>query len=198
MGASDFGYRLARQFGLNVRETRAGLVPFVFSGTARELMERLSGISLYAALSTSHVTFADGVLFTHRGLSGPAALQLSSYWEPGSDIRLNLLPEHDAVSLLLEAKVAQPKALMRTVLSAILPRALVLALEPLWWQDSAEVPLAEISGDILRQVADHLHEWTLRPAATEGWVVSIPMNCPRKPWSANGNPVFTASVKSWM
>jgi predicted flavoprotein YhiN len=148
MGASDFGYRLARQFGLNVRETRAGLVPFVFSGTARELMERLSGISLYAALSISHVTFADGVLFTHRGLSGPAALQLSSYWEPGSDIRLNLLPEHDAVSLLLEAKVAQPKALMRTVLSAILPRALVLALEPLWWQDSAEVPLAEISGDM--------------------------------------------------
>jgi predicted Rossmann fold flavoprotein len=169
MGASDFGYRLARQFGLNVRETRAGLVPFVFSGAARELMERLSGISLHAALSTSHVTFADGVLFTHRGLSGPAALQLSSYWEPGNDIRLNLLPEYDAASLLLEAKAAQPKALMRTVLSAVLPRALVLALEPLWWQDSAEMPLAEIPGDVLRQVANHLHEWTLRPAATEGY-----------------------------
>ena len=169
MGASDFGYRLARQFGLKVRETRAGLVPFVFSGAAQELMERLSGISLHAALSTSHVTFADAVLFTHRGLSGPAALQLSSYWEPGSDIQLNLLPEHDAASLLLKAKAAQPKALMRTVLSAVLPRALVLALEPLWWQDSAEVPLAEIPGDVLGQVANLLHDWTLRPAATEGY-----------------------------
>jgi len=169
MGASDFGYRLARQFGLNLRETRAGLVPFVFSGAVQELMERLSGISLHAALSTSHVTFADGVLFTHRGLSGPAALQLSSYWDPGSDIRLNLLPEHDATSLLLEAKVAQPKALMRTVLSTILPRALVLELEPLWWQESAQVPLAEIPGDVLRQVANLLHDWTLRPAATEGY-----------------------------
>jgi len=169
MGASDLGYRLARQFGLRVRDTRAALVPFTFSGAMHELTGRLSGISLCAALSTLDVTFTGDVLFTHRGLSGPAALQLSSYWTPGNDIRLNLLPEHDAVALLLEAKAAQPKALLRTVLSAVLPRALVLELERSWWQASAEQPLAEISDDVLRDTAKHLNDWAVRPAATEGY-----------------------------
>ena len=111
MGATDFGYRLARQFGLQVRDATAGLVPFTFSGAMHELMQRLSGLSLPATLSnnSTSVSFTEGILFTHRGLSGPAALQLSSYWQPGDVIRLNLLPEQDATELLLSAKKVSRK-----------------------------------------------------------------------------------------
>lgn len=169
MGASDIGYRLARQFGLRVCETRAGLVPFTFSGALHEMTGRLAGISLCVTLSLPDVTFTGDILFTHRGLSGPAALQLSSYWLPGTDIRLNLLPEHDAVSMLLKAKAMQPGALLRTVLSAVLPRALVLELQQLYWLTAAEKPLTEISNDTLRQLAQQLQDWVLRPATTEGY-----------------------------
>jgi len=171
MGASDFGYCLARQFGLRVLETRAALVPFTFSGAMHELTERLSGVSVHAALSTGDlaVSFTENILFTHRGLSGPAALQLSSYWLPGDEVRVNLLPECDAETLLLSAKVAQPKALLRTVLAEVLPRALVLELQQLLWPVAAETSLTEISDALLRAVASQLHDWVLKPAATEGY-----------------------------
>jgi predicted Rossmann fold flavoprotein len=169
MGASDFGYRLARQFGLSVRDTRAGLVPFTFSGAMQELTERLSGVSLRATLRACGATFTENILFTHRGLSGPAALQLSSYWMPGNEIRLNLLPQQEAASILLQAKVTQPKVVLRTVLAEALPRALVLELQSLCWPELAAKPLAEISDDVLRRVAKRLHDWALRPAATEGY-----------------------------
>ncbi len=169
MGATDFGYRLAKQFGLKVRATRAGLVPFTFTGTMGVVMERLAGVSLRATLEVGGTSFTENILFTHRGLSGPAALQLSSYWQPGEDITLNLLPEHDAETLLLEFKGSQPKVLLRTVLSEVLPRALVMELEPLCWQTSAQKPLAEISDTVLKQVAKQLNVWMLRPAGTEGY-----------------------------
>lgn len=169
MGASGFGYRLARQFGLQVRNTRAGLVPFTFTGPMQEMFARLSGVSLRAAVKTDGITFTGNVLFTHRGLSGPAALQLSSYWKPSTDIHLNLLPEHDAAKLLLEAKAEQPKTVLRTVLSDIIPRALVLELQSFNWEASAEKPLAEIPDNFLRQIADQLNDWVLRPSGTEGY-----------------------------
>ncbi len=169
MGATDFGYRLARQFGLNVHPTRAGLVPFTFSGALDELMERLSGVSLPVTIGTRDVTFTESVLFTHRGLSGPAALQLSSYWRPGEDIWLNLLPEHDAAALLLKAKTRQPRAVLRTVLYQALPRALVLELEPLYWPEYSQKPLAEISNNVLEKIASQLNAWVLKPASTEGY-----------------------------
>jgi predicted Rossmann fold flavoprotein len=169
MGGSDFGYRLARQFGLRVRDTRAGLVPLTFSGAMHELTERLSGISVRASLSASAVTFTENILFTHRGLSGPAVLQLSNYWMPGDDIGINLLPEHDAAALLLEAKKRQPRALLRTVLAAVLPRALVMELQRLYWQASAEKPLAEIPDDCVHRVAKQIHDWVIKPASTEGY-----------------------------
>ena len=169
MGASDFGYRLARQFGIQVHDTRAGLVPFTFTGPLQELSGRLSGVSVHATLGTKGITFTDDVLFTHRGLSGPAALQLSSFWKPATDIHLNLLPEHDAESFLLTAKTEQPKALLRTVLSDVLPRALVLELQRINWEKSAEIPLTEISDDFLRLLANRLNRWVLRPSGTEGY-----------------------------
>ncbi len=169
MGASDFGYRLAKQFGLNVQATRAGLVPFTFSGAMKEMTERLSGVSLPVTLGTGQVTFTENLLFTHRGLSGPAALQLSSYWLPGGEIHLDLLPGHDVVSLLLKAKEMQPKAVLRTVLSELIPRALVLELQQLCWHELAEMPLAGIPDAELREVARQLQRWSLKPAATEGY-----------------------------
>jgi predicted Rossmann fold flavoprotein len=169
MGASDFGYRIARQFDLKLHSTRAGLVPFTFSGAIHELTERLSGVSLRASLSTPAATFTEDILFTHRGLSGPAALQLSSYWNPGDEICLNLLPDIDAVPMLLKIKTNQPRVLLRTALSEVLPRALVIELQALYWPEGAEKPLAEIADDDLRQVAQKLHDWTLKPASTEGY-----------------------------
>ena len=169
MGASDFGYRLAKQFGLKVLDTQAGLVPFTFTGSMHELTERLSGISLRATISTSGVAFTDDVLFTHRGLSGPAALQSSNYWIPGKEIQLDLLTGSDAAALLLNAKASQPKARLRTVLSEILPRALVLELQAMLWPTAAEKILADIPDKELRQLAIRLGSWTLKPAATEGY-----------------------------
>lgn len=169
MGASDFGYRLAKQFGLKVLDTHAGLVPFTFTGSMHELTERLSGISLRATISTSGVAFTDDVLFTHRGLSGPAALQSSNYWIPGKELQLDLLPGSDAAALLLNAKTSQPKARLRTVLSEVLPRALVLELQARLWSTAAEKILADIPDKELRQLASQLGNWTLKPAATEGY-----------------------------
>jgi predicted Rossmann fold flavoprotein len=169
MGASDFGYRLARQFGLAIRDTSAGLVPFTFTGPMHELTERLSGVSLRATISVADTSFTEDILFTHRGLSGPAALQASSYWSPGKDITLDLLPSVDGESLLISGKSSQPKALIRTLLSEHLPRALVLELQQLFWPEVVDRPLGELGDDRLRQIAKQFHNWAVRPAATEGY-----------------------------
>ena len=169
MGASDFGYRLARQFGLNVLGTRAGLVPFTFTGAIHDITERLSGISLPGSVKAGDETFTEDILFTHRGLSGPAALQASSYWTPGDDIVINLLPTTDAAIVLLRAKSGSPKALLRSILSEQMPKALVIELQNLWWPAAAEKPIGEWQDSALRQVASKLHGWTIRPAATEGY-----------------------------
>jgi predicted Rossmann fold flavoprotein len=171
MGASDIGYRLARQFGLNVLDTRAGLVPFTFTGEMHELTNRLSGLSVPAAISNADdsMSFTESILFTHRGLSGPAVLQISSYWQPGETIQLNLLPEHTAEAHLLQAKSQQPKALLRTVLSELLPRALVLELQALWWPEQADVSMNELRDELLRDIGKRLNNWVLKPAGTEGY-----------------------------
>ena len=169
MGASDFGYRLAKQFGLELRSTRAGLVPFTFTGEMKEMTDRLSGISLPATLSVANTSFTESVLFTHRGLSGPAALQLSSYWSPGDEIQLDLLPGSDAAAVLFRAKTKQPKARIRTVLSELIPRALVIELQPTHWPAYTEKPLAEIPDNALRQIAGDMHNWQLKPSGTEGY-----------------------------
>ncbi len=169
MGASGFGYQLARQFGHAVIDTRAGLVPFTFTGAMHDLAGRLSGVSTTATVSTNDIRFTEDILFTHRGLSGPAILQLSSYWSPGDDIRIDLLPGKDAAELLLRAKQAQPKSLLRTVLATALPRALVSELQGLFWPEVADTPLAEIADDTLARIASNISHWRLKPTATEGY-----------------------------
>jgi predicted Rossmann fold flavoprotein len=169
MGASDFGYRLARQFGLNVLATRAGLVPFTFTGPIHEMTERLSGVSLRASIQANGECFTDDILFTHRGLSGPAALQASSYWTPGNNIVIDLLPTADAATLLLDAKADSPKALLRSVLSEQMPKALVSELQELLWPAEAATPIGNWQDTALRHIGKHLNGWTIRPAATEGY-----------------------------
>ncbi len=169
MGASEFGYRLARQLGLNVIGTRAGLVPFTFTGESKALTERLAGVSITATLAAGDAAFTEGVLFTHRGLSGPAALQVSSYWTPGEALRIDLLPGRAGARDLREAKADRPRARLRSVLSALLPRALVVELESLEWTLHADTAMAQIPDGELERIATRLHDWSLRPAATEGY-----------------------------
>jgi len=169
MGASGFGYQIARQFGHTLLDTKAGLVPFTFTGAMHDLTGRLSGVSTAATVSTGDVAFTEDILFTHRGLSGPAILQLSSYWSPGNDVEIDLLPGTNAVDHLLGAKRTQPKSLLRTVLGALLPRALVSELQNLFWPEVSETPLVEVADDTLRRIARDLGRWTLKPAATEGY-----------------------------
>jgi len=169
MGATGFGYEIARQFDQKVHETSAGLVPFTFTGTMHDLTQRLAGLSTRAAVSTPRQAFTEDILFTHRGLSGPAVLQASSYWYPGETITVDLLPGQDAGTLLIQAKVARPKALLRSALASFLPRALVAELQNLFWPGLEDTLLAEISDDRLRHIAGNLGEWALKPAATEGF-----------------------------
>ncbi len=169
MGASDFGYQLARQFSLDVLDTRAGLVPFTLTGALHDLSSRLSGISCKATVTTASASFTEDILFTHRGLSGPAMLQASSYWSPGENIEINLLPDIDAVDALLALKSSRPRSLLRVVLADLLPKALVAELQALFWPADEGVPLAEIADEQLRQVGAGLQSWGLKPAATEGY-----------------------------
>jgi hypothetical protein len=169
MGASGFGYELARQFGINVFETRAALVPFTFTGELHDMMQRLSGISTPAIVSANDASFTESILFTHRGLSGPAILQVSSFWRPGDEIVIDLLPGLDASDFLIAAKAEQPAALIRTALAQHLPRKLVMELQTLFWERWSEIPLGEIGKDTLAQIGETLNGWSIRPAATEGY-----------------------------
>lgn len=169
MGASDFGYRVARQFGLNVLPTAAGLVPFTFSGAMRRLTSRLSGVSTEATLTCERSVVRGDILFTHRGLSGPAALQMSNHWTPGQSLGLDLLPGRDGAESLIDAKRHRPASLLRSVLADILPRALVAELQSLFWSDDAERPLQELKDARLTEIAGHLQNWQLKPSGTEGY-----------------------------
>ena len=169
MGSSGFGYEVAEQFGLDVLDRSAALVPFTFSDHLKPLCERLAGLSVEVIMTTEDQSFRERLLFTHRGLSGPVSLQISSYWAPGRSIEINLMPDHDASEYLLEAKANQGKSLVRSVLSRLLPKTLVGELETLFWRPYGQTPLAEIPDAALRQVGSHLSAWTLKPSGTEGY-----------------------------
>jgi predicted Rossmann fold flavoprotein len=169
MGASDFGYRTARQFDVPVLETTAGLVPFTLTGDIHEICNRLAGVSCRATVVAGNTAFTEDILFTHRGLSGPAMLQASSYWTPGQGIVVNLLPDVDIADTLFLAKRSRPKSLLRVVLAELLPKALVVELQGLFWPAQQDIPLNEMSDGHLRQIAASLQCWSIKPAATEGY-----------------------------
>jgi predicted flavoprotein YhiN len=169
LGGSGIGYELAASFGLRILPTSAGLVPFTFTDAMHDVCSRLSGISTEVIASTHRQSFREDILFTHRGLSGPAALQISSYWQAGETLAINLLPDHNALELLLGWKQQYPKSLLRSQLDHLLPRKLVLELEQLRWPDLAETPLAEWPNTRLEAIARQLGNWSLKPAGTEGY-----------------------------
>lgn len=169
LGGSALGYDLAKQFAIDVTPLRAGLVPFMFSDAMKNFCERLSGLALEVVVSCNNQSFTENMLFTHRGISGPAMLQISNYWQPGDELHINLLPELDTDACLLTAKSKQPKILLRTWLAQYLAKSLVLELQQLWWPASSEKSLAEFSDKQLIQISTHLNNWRLKPSATEGY-----------------------------
>ena len=169
MGVTAFGYELAKQFNMNVLPTRAGLVPFTFSDNFKNLSNKLSGLSIDAEISNHCQSFRENILFTHRGLSGPAVLQLSSYWQAGESITLDLLPDTNVIDWLLESKATQAKSRLKNVLAEKLPKNLISELEALWWPEDAQTALAEFSNQKLNDLSENLNAWQLKPAGTEGY-----------------------------
>lgn len=169
LGGSGFGYTLAEQFGHDLTPRRAGLVPFTFSDAHRSVFSRLSGVSTEVTLSNDRAAFREDLLFTHRGLSGPAVLQLSSYWQAGEAIAVDLAPSGPLESALLAAKRDAPRITMRRKLGELLPRKLVQELEPLFWPDFAGRPLGEWPGEALQTLGRTLNHWVLTPSGTEGY-----------------------------
>jgi predicted flavoprotein YhiN len=169
LGGSGIGYELAESFGLRMQPRTAGLVPFIFTDAMHGICSRLSGVSTEVVLFNDRQSFREDILFTHRGLSGPAALQLSSYWYPGESISVGLLPDHRVLELLLNWKQQHPRTLLRTHLDRLLPRKLVLELEQLWWPELAETALAEWPDVWLESISQQLGDWQLKPAGTEGY-----------------------------
>ena len=169
LGGSGIAYELAECFGLRLRPKSAALVPFTFTDDIHAICSRLSGVSIEAILSNDRQSFREDMLFTHRGLSGPVILQISSYWKPGEFITANLLPDHRVMELLLSWKQHHPRSLLRTQLDQVLPRNLVHELELLWWPELAETALAEWPNVWLEAIAQKLENWLLKPAGTEGY-----------------------------
>ena len=166
MGATGFGYEVARQFGHTVLPTRAGLVPLTLSGKHHEHFQDLSGVALPVEASCNGQRFRNFMLLTHRGVSGPSILQISSYWQPGDDLRLDLLPDGDALQLLREQQAARPAAELKTVLSDLLPRRFAQRLCELWLPNR---PMKQFNEPQLRDIASKLQSWPLVASGTEGY-----------------------------
>ena len=166
MGATGFGYELARQFGHEVLPTRAGLVPLTLSGTHQDRFDALSGVALPVEVQCNGTAFRNSMLITHRGISGPAILQISSYWQPGDALQLDLLPGQDAAAWLRQMKAERGAAELRTVLSEILPRRLALRLCEHWLPDR---PVRQLDERQLREAAAVLSAFPLVASGTEGY-----------------------------
>jgi predicted Rossmann fold flavoprotein len=164
LGASDFGLRTAERFGIKVIPPRPGLVPLTFEGRDLRLFKALSGVSINAEVSCGTASFRGAVLFTHRGMSGPAILQISSHWLPGSILTINLLPELDAHALLLSSR--QSRQEVRNFLSQYLPAR----FSQKWCEQYAKTgPLCRLTEKELKEMAESLSAWQVRPAGTEGY-----------------------------
>jgi len=167
LGATGFGYQVARQFGHTVLPTRAGLVPFTVTDPAlKALCSELSGTSVDCVVSCNGQSFRENLLFTHRGLSGPAMLQISSYWQPGDELVIDLLPGLDALGWLQEQALARPNIELKTLLADVFTRKLAVLLCDSWFASRA---LKQYAPAELREVAERLGSWRLVPAGTEGY-----------------------------
>ncbi|MFN3573748.1 MAG: NAD(P)/FAD-dependent oxidoreductase [Phenylobacterium sp.] len=167
MGATGFGYEVARQFGLRVTETRPALVPLTFDVSLLERTKPLAGVAVDPAqVAAGKTRFSEALLFTHRGLSGPAILQASSYWREGQEIEVTLAPGHDLFAELRAARTARPKAAPATVLSEILPKRLAQFVAE---THAPRGNMADQSDKTLRALAEAVNAWRVKPVGSEGY-----------------------------
>ena len=166
MCASPLGYKVAEQFGHHIWPTTAGLVPFTLQPHDKDLLSELSGIAVNSIVSNERNHFRENILFTHRGLSGPAILQISSYWKPGEAIYINLLPELDVVDFLKKRQTTHPNLKLKTVLNEILPKRLIPAV---LGQEAIDKTLQTLSQTRCQEIAQQLQHWPIKPNGTEGY-----------------------------
>ncbi len=166
MGASDFGYRIARQFGLPIVATRPGLVPLTFEPALLEKTAPLAGLAVDAVARAGKTAFEEALLFTHRGLSGPAILQISSYWQPGEPITVSMLPGVDVLDLLRAARASNGRQQVATLLAEHLPKRLAQFIAG---EAGTKSNLADCSDKVLKAVDAAVNGWTLKPSGSEGY-----------------------------
>lgn len=171
MGASAFGYEVAGQFGLDLVPMQAALVPFTLGEVLRQHLSSLSGSSLQVSVSCKEVSFTEDMLFTHRGLSGPAILQISSYWQAGSEVEINLLPQIDLLDELKEKQKKRSNAELKTVLAEYMSKNMVQVFLQLWFADSgyANKALKHFNHQQFQEIAGQFHRWVFKPSGTEGY-----------------------------
>ena len=169
LGGSGFGYDIAKQFQLKITNLQAGLVPFIFTDSIKNICENLAGVSHNVEVSCNGTTFSEDILFTHRGLSGPVILQISNYWYLGDSISINLIPELSISDHIKEIKKTKPKLLIKSILVNMMPKALVVELENLLWSNLANKPIGEWSNSQIEILSNNLHNWVLKPSSTEGY-----------------------------
>jgi hypothetical protein len=166
MCATPLGYKIAQQFGMNVWPTSAGLVAFTLQPEDKERFSPLSGIAIESVVSNQRISFRENILYTHRGLSGPAILQISSYWQPGESISINLLPDINLAEMLKEAQQQHPQQQLKNYLAQHLPKRVIDALVEESLSDKA---LQTLSHKEFKSVADQLQNWTIKPNSTLGY-----------------------------
>lgn len=166
MGASPFGYKVAEQFAIKVWPTRAGLVPFTLHNEDKEKLSVLPGIAVNSIVSNRQRSFRENILFTHRGLSGPAILQISSYWQPGEEIAINLLPDINLMEYLKLMQQKFPLKQLNSILAEYLPKRLVDVFID---SEIAEKKLRAITQQEFKQTLAQINNWSFKPNATEGY-----------------------------
>jgi predicted Rossmann fold flavoprotein len=166
LGATGFGYEVARRFGHDVLPTRAGLVPFIITDALKELCTELTGTSVASVVRCNGQSFPENILFTHRGLSGPAILQISSFWHLGDAVEIDLLPDRDALEWLQDQQAARPDSELKTVLGEVFTKKMATLLAERWF---ASRPMKQYTAAELRDVAARLGAWQVVPAGTEGY-----------------------------
>ncbi|BDU35619.1 BaiN/RdsA family NAD(P)/FAD-dependent oxidoreductase [Vibrio nigripulchritudo] len=168
LGATPFGYQIAEQFGLDVISTTAGLVPFTLHKEDKEAFEPLSGVAVPSEITAEDGTmFKEALLFTHRGLSGPAVLQISSFWQAGQKVTINLVPETDVMDLLVASREKHPNQSLKNTLSKVLPKRLVETL--IDRKELVDKPLKQFNDKELQAIETHLENWQILPNGTEGY-----------------------------
>ena len=166
IGATDFGYKIAKKFNLDVIETLPGLVPLTFNEKILNICKELTGLSVEAIVSFKKTLFQEGMLFTHRGLSGPSILQISSYWKMGQNININLLPKLNVYNFLEEKKKSNPKQDISTIISDLLPKRLA---QIICNENKVSGNIWEISNKTLRELSEAINTWIIKPTGSEGY-----------------------------